>query len=108
MTLATNKAHKPNVTVARWKALGLCLDCGAPRHVGERRYMRCEACLNKPYRRYVRKLQPVPSQYAGTVTCLACDRLFQSWDRRKNRVCPHCKYLQEGAAGIAPNFLYAT
>jgi hypothetical protein len=28
--------------------------------------------------------------YAGLTTCLRCDREFQSWDRRHNRLCPHC------------------
>jgi len=27
---------------------------------------------------------------AGPTTCLRCDREFQSWDRRHNRLCPSC------------------
>jgi predicted amidophosphoribosyltransferase len=29
---------------------------------------------------------------AGPTTCLRCDRAFQSWDRRQNRLCPRCKH----------------
>jgi hypothetical protein len=32
-----------------------------------------------------------PTLYAGPTTCLRCDQEFQSWDRRQNRVCPHCR-----------------
>ncbi len=26
----------------------------------------------------------------GNVRCLKCDRVFRSWDRRRNRLCPRC------------------
>jgi hypothetical protein len=29
--------------------------------------------------------------HAGVTTCLRCDRRFQSWDRRQNRLCPTCR-----------------
>jgi hypothetical protein len=29
--------------------------------------------------------------YAGVTTCLRCDRRFQSWDRRQNRLCTTCR-----------------
>jgi hypothetical protein len=29
--------------------------------------------------------------YAGRTTCLRCDQLFHSWDRRQNRLCPRCR-----------------
>ena len=29
--------------------------------------------------------------YAGTTTCLRCDKKFQSWDRRHNRLCRRCR-----------------
>jgi DNA-directed RNA polymerase subunit RPC12/RpoP len=28
---------------------------------------------------------------AGPTTCLRCDQKFRSWDRRHNRLCPHCR-----------------
>jgi predicted amidophosphoribosyltransferase len=34
---------------------------------------------------------PKDSPYAGDAACLRCDREFQSWDRRQNRLCPRCK-----------------
>ena len=36
--------------------------------------------------------QPTPpSPYAGLTTCLRCDRIFKSWDRRQNRLCQRCR-----------------
>jgi hypothetical protein len=29
--------------------------------------------------------------YAGPSSCLRCDDLFWSWDRRQNRLCPRCR-----------------
>jgi hypothetical protein len=29
--------------------------------------------------------------YAGPTTCLRCDIVFESWDRRQNRLCPSCR-----------------
>jgi hypothetical protein len=28
--------------------------------------------------------------YAGPKTCLRCDTIFESWDRRQNRLCDTC------------------
>jgi DNA-directed RNA polymerase subunit RPC12/RpoP len=37
---------------------------------------------------------PAPRvSYAGPTTCLRCDQPFRSWDRRHNRLCPHCRHL---------------
>lgn len=39
-------------------------------------------------------LDTLPSKkslFAGPVICLKCDQTFESWDRRKNRVCPPCR-----------------
>ncbi len=34
--------------------------------------------------------------YAGPTTCLRCDRIFHSWDRRQNRLCASCReYLNQ-------------
>jgi hypothetical protein len=42
---------------------------------------------------------PKDSPYAGRTTCLRCDREFQSWDRRQNRLCAHCRdAIAEGAS----------
>jgi hypothetical protein len=32
-----------------------------------------------------------PNAYAGPTTCLRCDGVFESWDRRQNRLCPRCR-----------------
>jgi hypothetical protein len=34
---------------------------------------------------------PTPTAYAGPTLCLRCDDVFQSWDRRQNRLCPRCR-----------------
>jgi predicted amidophosphoribosyltransferase len=39
----------------------------------------------RPYRRTVK-----PTAYAGPTTCLRCEKMFHSWDRRQNRLCPRC------------------
>ena len=31
-----------------------------------------------------------PSAYAGPTTCLRCEAVFESWDRRQNRLCQPC------------------
>jgi hypothetical protein len=33
--------------------------------------------------------------YAGPTTCLSCDRSFESWDRRQNRLCATCRVAIE-------------
>jgi hypothetical protein len=38
-----------------------------------------------------RRQKPRPhSKYAGPTTCLRCDVVFRSWDRRQNRLCDTC------------------
>ena len=32
-----------------------------------------------------------PSLYAGPTTCLRCEKTFESWDRRQNRLCLICR-----------------
>ena len=39
------------------------------------------------------------SDYAGEVTCLRCQKEFQSADRRKFRVCNHCKTTKDWKQG---------
>jgi hypothetical protein len=36
------------------------------------------------------KKPPKPTAYAGPTTCLRCDKTFDSWDRRQNRLCLSC------------------
>jgi hypothetical protein len=52
-----------------------------------------------------RKHQP----YAGRATCLRCDRAFQSWERRHNRLCPHCREaLERELSGEPPQPLLSS
>lgn len=34
--------------------------------------------------------KPLGTVYAGLTTCLRCDHVFESWDRRQNRLCDTC------------------
>jgi hypothetical protein len=34
---------------------------------------------------------PKATTYAGLTTCLRCDEVFESWDRRQNRLCQKCR-----------------
>jgi hypothetical protein len=38
-----------------------------------------------------RRQKPPPTSYAGRTTCLRCDKVFESWDRRQNRLCDACR-----------------
>jgi hypothetical protein len=38
-----------------------------------------------------RQKLPKRISYAGLITCLRCDEIFESWDRRQNRLCPSCR-----------------
>jgi hypothetical protein len=38
----------------------------------------------------MRRKPTTPSARAGRTTCLRCERHFESWDRRQNRICPSC------------------
>jgi hypothetical protein len=38
-----------------------------------------------------RQTPPKPTSYAGPTTCLRCEDVFESWDRRQNRLCPRCR-----------------
>jgi hypothetical protein len=35
--------------------------------------------------------KPPPTSYAGLIPCLRCDKPFESWDRRQNRLCDACR-----------------
>jgi hypothetical protein len=42
-----------------------------------------------------RKQKPQFTSYAGPTTCLRCDTVFESWDRRQNRLCDACRQAIE-------------
>lgn len=42
----------------------------------------CEAAKLPSFRR--------PQASPCSIACLRCDRVFQSWCRRRNRICPNC------------------
>jgi hypothetical protein len=48
------------------------------------------------------------SQYAGPTRCLRCDREFQSWDRRQNRLCPSCLQAIKEEASDEPSYALPT
>lgn len=45
---------------------------------------------------------PVPhASHGGSVECLACGEAFESWDRRRNRLCKRCAHRIGGdGAGL--------
>jgi predicted amidophosphoribosyltransferase len=44
------------------------------------------------------------SPYAGPTTCLRCDKTFESWDRRQNRLCPNCRETIEEQPSDEPSY----
>jgi hypothetical protein len=54
----------------------------------------------QPPRRYEKPQKPGP--YAGPTMCLRCDAVFQSWDRRQNRLCPSCREAIEAELSDEP------
>jgi hypothetical protein len=44
------------------------------------------------------------ASYAGSTACLRCDRLFESWDRRQNRLCQSCREYLEGQPSDEPRY----
>jgi hypothetical protein len=46
--------------------------------------------------------KPIPTAYAGLTTCLRCDDVFKSWDRRQNRLCNTCRQAIEEQAAEEP------
>jgi hypothetical protein len=51
-----------------------------------------------------RKKLAKPSPYAGPTTCLRCDKTFESWDRRQNRLCTPCLDAIAEAASEEPSY----
>jgi len=49
-----------------------------------------------------KKSRPVTA-YAGLTTCLRCDDVFVSWDRRQNRLCQACRDAIEAEPSDEPS-----
>jgi hypothetical protein len=45
-----------------------------------------------------------PSPYAGPTTCLRCEKTFESWDRRQNRLCTPCLEAIAAMASEEPSY----
>jgi hypothetical protein len=56
----------------------------------------------RPPRR--RRKPPKATVYAGPITCLRCDDVFESWDRRQNRLCPRCQQAIEEQPSDEPSY----
>jgi hypothetical protein len=52
---------------------------------------------------YRRQNPSEPNPYAGRTTCLRCDDVFESWDHRKNRLCPRCREAIEAEPSDEPS-----
>jgi hypothetical protein len=50
-----------------------------------------------------RQTPPKPTSYAGPTTCLRRDDVFDSWDRRQNRLCPRCREAIEAEPSEEPS-----
>jgi hypothetical protein len=51
-----------------------------------------------------RKKPPKPTAYAGPTTCLRCDDVFMSWDRRQNRLCERCRQAIASEPSAEPSY----
>ena len=45
-----------------------------------------------------------PTAYAGPTTCLRCEKTFESWDRRQNRLCTPCLEAIAEMASEEPSY----
>jgi hypothetical protein len=50
-----------------------------------------------------RRQKPQSTSYAGLTTCLRCDTVFESWDRRQNRLCDACRQAIEAQPSDEPS-----
>ena len=55
-----------------------------------------------------REKPPQRTTYAGLTTCLRCDRVFESWDRRQNRLCDACRQTIAEQPSDEPAYPIAT
>lgn len=50
---------------------------------------------------------PVPKHYKpGKIPCIRCGRDFESWDRKKNRMCSGCKCREDDFGAIPDREVY--
>jgi hypothetical protein len=54
-----------------------------------------------------RRQKPQPTPYAGLTSCLRCDTVFESWDRRQNRLCDTCRQAIEAQPSDEPSHAIA-
>ncbi len=71
------------------KAKGLCDDC----FVDIQQQLPSGESRRKPTER-----MPLPEAKWTDVSCLRCDKMFRSWDKRNNRICPACTKSQDQLA----------
>lgn len=58
----------------------------------------------KRRKEYVAK--PKKQYHPGVVSCLKCDKVFNSWDTRINRICPRCSFhAKDINVGVEAYFL---
>ena len=55
-----------------------------------------------------RRQKSLPTVYAGLTTCLRCDVIFESWDRRQNRLCDACRQTIAEQPSDEPAYPIAT
>lgn len=48
-------------------------------------YFETRTVINK-----IQNYKPRSADYSGRVECLRCERMFDSEDKRRNRICPKC------------------
>jgi hypothetical protein len=58
-------------------------------------------------KRAPRRRKVVGTVYAGLTTCLRCDSVFESWDRRQNRLCDVCRQAIEEQPSDEPSHTIA-
>jgi predicted amidophosphoribosyltransferase len=46
---------------------------------------------------------PTPTAYAGPTACLRCEKTFERWDRRQNRLCPSCRHALDQEPSEEPH-----
>ena len=51
-----------------------------------------------------REKPPKRTRYAGPTSCLRCDTVFESWDRRQNRLCLSCRHMIEAQPSDEPSY----
>jgi hypothetical protein len=62
-------------------------------HLHDHLYVAEDLMSEEPRYRHgtYRRRKVLGTVYAGPTTCLRCDIVFESWDRRQNRLCRRCQ-----------------